>query len=321
MSTIFAWYSLFTVAMSVALVALWIVNGPSILAAGAQDGAQDDSESLATAEAGSGADYGATATRSGANSAPTAVPLQDRSFMEQIKTFEFVFVMAFAGIHVTRGNLFLGLLESFFDSPQFGADAATVSYFVNLTSALVPLGCLCAPIVDNIIERFGFATTSYAIAVMGATYSLLMLSSSINLQIVTAVIFLVYRANLFAFPPAFAGRIFGPRTVGRVSGLMWTLMSPVQFILSPALHMTLTTFEGDFRPLQLMQLVAIVPVVILTYLLTRWSTEKSVGPPTPKIPRKGYVELPLVDPPLAPNGLGVRGTTAAAESRRMSIAI
>ena len=86
--------------------------------------------------------------------------------------------------------------------------------------------------------------------------------------------------------------------------------------------MTLTTFEGDFRPLQLMQLVAIAPVVILTYLLTRWSKEKSVGPPTPKIPRKGYVELPLVDPPLASHdGSGVGGTKAAAESRRMSIAI
>ena len=121
--------------------------------------------------------------RHASNGHVAVVPLQDRPFMEQIKTFEFLFVMAFAGIHVTRGNLFLGLLESFFDSPQFNADAATVSHFVNLTSALVPLGCLCAPIVDNIIERFGFAITSYSIALMGATYSLLMLSSSIDLQV------------------------------------------------------------------------------------------------------------------------------------------
>lgn len=98
------WYSLFTIVMSVALIALWIVNGPSILAAGAQDGAGDDSESLATAEAGSGADYGAIATKGRVGSNSATVPLQDRPFMEQIKTFEFVFVMVFAGIHVTRGK-------------------------------------------------------------------------------------------------------------------------------------------------------------------------------------------------------------------------
>ena len=60
MSTIFAWYSLFTIIISVVLIALWLVNGPSILAAGEQDGVTSDSASLTAVEAGSGDGYGAT---------------------------------------------------------------------------------------------------------------------------------------------------------------------------------------------------------------------------------------------------------------------
>ena len=58
---------------------------------------------------------------------------------------------------------------------------------------------------------------------------------------------------------------------------MWTLSSPCQFVLSPALHWTLTTCGGDFRPLQLLQIAAVVPVVVMTFLLKRLSKEKVSG--------------------------------------------
>lgn len=115
-----------------------------------------------------------------------------------------------------------------------------------------------------------------SIAFMGLVYNIAMMSGSINLQLLTAVIFLVYRANLFAFPAAFAGRIFGPRTVGRVSGLLWTLTCPVQFVLTPALHLTLTKFGGSFRPLLVFQIASLVPVVILTIILQSTSKQRGI---------------------------------------------
>ena len=68
-----------------------------------------------------------------------------------------------------------------------------------LATTVALLGCLCAPVVDNTIERFGFAVTSYAVAAMGAAYSLLMLSPSIDLQVATALIFLVVRCLVRCF--------------------------------------------------------------------------------------------------------------------------
>ena len=74
-------------------------------------------------------------------------------------------------------------------------------------------------------------------------------------------------------------QVFGSRTVGRISGMMYTLMSPVQFLLTPALKLTLTTFYDDFRPLNLMQLAALLPMILLTCVLQRSSSEPSVQPP------------------------------------------
>ena len=114
-----------------------------------------------------------------------------------------------AAVHITRGNLFLGLLPYFFESPQFGPghSAADVADYVQFTSALVPLGCLCAPLVDYIIESLGFGLTAHLITLLGIVYSTLQCFSSMRLQVGTAVLFLIYRANIFAFFPTFAGRV------------------------------------------------------------------------------------------------------------------
>ena len=73
------------------------------------------------------------------------------------------------------------------------------------------------------------------------------------------------------------------------------------------------------------QLAAIVPVVVLTFLLTRWSKEKSVAPPTPKLPRRapGRSEAdPLVElPPMHAMPLATNGLNGAGDSRKLSIAI
>jgi len=207
--------------------------------------------------------------------------LSSRPFVNQLWSLEFAFLLCFQAIHVTRGNLYLGLLDYYYESTQFrGIPQSVVTEYITITSALVPLGCLCAPLVERIIDRCGFGYTAHIIAAIGAVYSVLMLSDDISLQLGTAVLFLVYRANVFAFPSAFAGQVFGARTVGRVSGMMYTLMSPVQFLLTPALRLTLTRFYDNFRPLNLIQLAALVPMVLLTCVLQKVSKEPTIPPPT-----------------------------------------
>ena len=61
--------------------------------------------------------------------------------------------------------------------------------------------------------------------------------------------------------------------------MMYTLMAPVQFVLSPALTVTLTTFHDSFRPLNLIEIAALVPLIALTCLLQEKSKELAVAVP------------------------------------------
>ena len=61
--------------------------------------------------------------------------------------------------------------------------------------------------------------------------------------------------------------------------MMYTLMAPVQFVLSPALTVTLTTFHDSFRPLNLIEMAALVPMIALTCLLQVKSKEPAVAMP------------------------------------------
>ena len=122
-------------------------------------------------------------------------------------------------------GLGLGLVTSGKLNPEGKLRAiSAIERFVNITSALVPLGCFCAPIVERLIDQLGFGWTAQAIAAAGIAQSLIMLSSSLPLQYAAAAIFLVYRANVFAFPPTFAGQIFGPRTCGKFHLFYFFLM-------------------------------------------------------------------------------------------------
>lgn len=78
--------------------------------------------------------------------------------------------------------------------------------------------------------------------------------------------------------------------MGRVTGMMFTVMSPVQFLIDPALRLTFTVFHNDFRPLTLILLASLIPIVCLTFVLQRVSKEESVKVPSTE-ERQGQIKI------------------------------
>jgi len=286
LATMFGYYSIVTLVMTAALFWLWRECESEMLTSESSD--EEGSEEGSEEENNYGATSTSLTTRAD-STAPTSSPAVNISklpFARQLFSREFFFLFSFACIHTTRCNLYLGLLPYFYESKQFSmGTSATSDYYVNVTSALIPLGCLCAPLINALIQTLGFGYTSQAIALIAAAQSLLMLSPSLPLQLAAACLFVVYRANVFAFPPALTGKIFGPRTVGRLTGLMFTLMSPVQFTITPALGVTLRDFNDDFRPLSALEFLSLVPLAVLTWWLMNTSRESDLG-----LPKKSTAE-------------------------------
>ena len=104
-----------------------------------------------------------------------------------------------------------------------------------------------------------------------------MLVGVLPIQIATTCVFVFYRAFVFVFPSAFIGSVFGQKTVGRVSGLQWTLLAPFQLLISPALSMSLETFHNNFRPLTVIQAASLALPIGLTFYLRGFSNERVIA--------------------------------------------
>lgn len=134
LASIFIGYSIFTLFISGALFILWIVCGPEILQEPDSDSSDGVSYGAVPSEEKSGIvmiDMSRKGT-SELDVAPTGegsesyLLLSHKDFWSQVFSLEFLFVMTFAVVHVTRGNFFLGHLEFFFESVQFNASEEEV---------------------------------------------------------------------------------------------------------------------------------------------------------------------------------------------------
>eukprot|EP01043_Picozoa_sp_COSAG02_P062391 COSAG02_NODE_8597_length_2510_cov_1.579428_2_plen_454_part_00 len=124
-------------------------------------------------------------------------PLSERdSVVSQLCSLEFGFILLFSMIFFTRASLYLGLLGEFLSSPAFSAryDAVTQAQYVNILSAIVPLGCLFAPVIDPAIQRLGFLSYAIWVALCAVAYSLCMLVPSMPMQLLGCLIFTYFRA-------------------------------------------------------------------------------------------------------------------------------
>ena len=94
------------------------------------------------------------------------------------------------------------------------------------------------------------------------------LSSSLPLQLVGALLFMYYRANIFAFCFLYFLRVFGPRTAATLQGLTLTLVAPLNYLVAPAI--AITHADGnDFTSLNMLMACSVVPFMLVILCMYR----------------------------------------------------
>lgn len=207
-------------------------------------------------------------------------PLSERAIGAQLCSAEFAFILLFSCIFFTRASLYLGLLGEFLASSRFSQYSSdTQSFYLNMLSAVVPLGALFAPVIDPMIKRLGFLWYAQWIAVVALVYSLFMFWGRLEAQLVGCIFFTYFRANVFAYPGIYNLTVFGGRTVGTIQGLMFTLSAPFNYLSSPALAWTAQV--NSFDPLNYVLIAAIAPVVLLVFVMMCTTKEDGMHPAPP----------------------------------------
>jgi len=92
----------------------------------------------------------------------------------------------------------------------------------------------------------------------------LMLVPSLRLQVATFIVFAGFRAFLYGVMGAYIGDTFGPLTLGRITGCVFTTGSLVNLVQAPIIDATNFYFGGDTDVLAFgMVVLGLVTVLVI----------------------------------------------------------
>jgi hypothetical protein len=96
------------------------------------------------------------------------------------------------------------------------------------------------------------------------------------LQPAAAVVFTMFRALLFTFVGSFNTVVFGPKSVGRIAGVVYT--STAGFILLQTALISFTSKElgNNYLPMHLLDVSIVVIPIVMTFWVSRRSMEVGV---------------------------------------------
>ena len=194
------------------------------------------------------------------------IPVHQRNFFGQIKSFEFLFVMLFASMQMLKANTYLGCVVELLDS--YG-DAASKHYYSKVFSFVLPAGIVCVPLIDRSIHYFGLVGSLTLTTIVGLIFSGVALVPDLQWQIVTFATFTIFRAFLYAVMSTFNAQIFGLETLGRITGIVFTSSSIMGLLQYPLVDITNQEFNGDFKYLLYFLCALSLPTVVLIVLFMR----------------------------------------------------
>ncbi|CAE7941435.1 FMP42, partial [Symbiodinium sp. KB8] len=193
-------------------------------------------------------------------------PLEQRSFMSQLRSFEFVSIFIYSIIMVPRANMYMGTFSMINRKIAEGEGTMSSLNFVNtITGFVIPFGFVAVPLIELCMHRLGTLWTVQLTTLIGVVYNLLQLVPSLHLQLVSVVIFAAWRAFLYSTISAFNGEIFGVKTMGRIMGLCFVFSGLTNMATGPLVNAAVDS--GDFTRLLIEDLVITIPLPILFYVL------------------------------------------------------
>ena len=86
--------------------------------------------------------------------------------------------------------------------------------------------------------RYGFAISGHTVNGLGLAYSALVMVPLLYTQPPAAFFFTFFRALLFTFVGSFNTVVFGPKSVGRIAGLVYTTSAFFILLQTPLVNFT-----------------------------------------------------------------------------------
>ena len=196
---------------------------------------------------------------------PRSRTLRERSLTEQLCTFQFAFAVVFSSIQQLRANAYIGmnnnLLHRYHDDD---------GRFTEIFGWFLPAGVVFIPAIDLVVKRLGLAGALHATNALGVCFGALVLfNHPLEVQLGSFFFFAAFRAFLYSVMSTFNAQVFGLRTLGRITGCVFSSSAIFQLLQYPLTDLINTTFKGDpFWPC-LGLVLLILPITIMLLILQR----------------------------------------------------
>lgn len=204
----------------------------------------------------------------------------DLPLKAQMRTVEFWFIYIFTIIHMFRNNLYLGSSRAFLQKELH--DQLHGNLYSKIIGFIVPLGFVWVGVVGFVLDKWGFAVSAHAVNALGLLYGAFTCIPALWAQPVAAFFFAAYRALLFSFVAAFTAVVFGPGSVGRITGVLYTSTAVFVLLITPLVNdLSVKALHDNFFPLHLGATILVLVAAVLTWWASRRSNEMGVPAPEP----------------------------------------
>ena len=200
-------------------------------------------------------------------------PMWDLSVFQQLHSFEYFFAVAFCSIQQLRANTYIGLNDEVLK--RMGD---VDGQYINIFSYALPSGVVFIPIIGFAVDRLGLVGALHATNALGVVYGTLVLVDHLPVQLGTFLAFTGYRAFLYSVMSTFNAQVFGFKTLGRITGFVFTSSAIFQLLQYPIVDSIDTIFHNDpFWPQVFLVSLSgiIIPLVIYFQCRSRGKSERS----------------------------------------------
>jgi len=186
------------------------------------------------------------------------VPLDKRSFGEQVRSPEYLLMIFFFSITVLQAQFTIGSIGTQF---EIKGDSGDLSRAFNLVFSL---SWTITPLVGLMIDRFGYPCMLMIMNTVMLCSSACLLSPWRGLQYATAIFYTIGRVSIWATFFSFNGSVFGFKNYGKLVGGGLFVASCFSLLQYPILEVTLGTLDNEFayvNGLWIALCVAMYPVI------------------------------------------------------------
>eukprot|EP00667_Euglena_gracilis_P009135 EG_transcript_9274 len=155
--------------------------------------------------------------------------LQAEPFWAQVTSLPYVGIFIFTFVSAAHSSTYLGITRDWLEYLGDHSQLYSTAFGFSL-AASIPI----IPIVPYALRRLGYSVMLHLVNVMGMVVAALSAIQSLPMQVPAFLLFVVYRAFLYSTVTAFVAETFGAKSIGRLTGLIWTafgLCFPAQYLV------------------------------------------------------------------------------------------